>query len=207
MRKGIYFLGLAAIGIAAYFLFFSNPKEAAEVPQAKPQPLSVSAHSTAFNTSFHNMLTNYYAMSESLVNWDKDAFGQKLGIQVTLLDSLPVDDLKKDSLIYISAKDVVVNMKGQLKALQSETELEPIRRGFNELSETLRQLFIVVKYDREKVYWQHCPMAFNDEESANWLSDNPAIRNPYLGTQHPRYKASMLNCGEVEDSLVFFKEQ
>jgi hypothetical protein len=71
------------------------------------------------------------------------------------------------------------------------------------LSEDLRLLFIVVKYDREKLYWQECPMAFGDDKPGNWLSKTVAVRNPYLGNKHPEYHDKMLGCGEPKDTINF----
>jgi hypothetical protein len=49
---------------------------------------------------------------------------------------------------------------------------------------------------------QECPMAFNDTETANWISNSSEIINPYLGNNHPKYKAGMLHCGELKDSIT-----
>jgi hypothetical protein len=46
-------------------------------------------------------------------------------------------------------------------------------------------------------------MAFNDTETAQWLSKTEDIRNPYLGLHHPKYKSGMLECGEVKDSIDY----
>ncbi|HTE12434.1 MAG TPA: hypothetical protein VK645_16485, partial [Chitinophagaceae bacterium] len=60
-------------------------------------------------------------------------------------------------------------------------------------------------YDRQKLYHQHCPMAFNDDEEAWWISNSNKIINPYLGRKHPKYKATMEGCGDITDSLDFSK--
>ena len=70
------------------------------------------------------------------------------------------------------------------------------------ISEGLYNLVRTVKYDRQKLYHQHCPMAFNDEEEAWWISNSNKIENPYMGKNHPTYHAGMLGCGEVKDSIV-----
>jgi hypothetical protein len=49
-------------------------------------------------------------------------------------------------------------------------------------------------------------MAFNDTEEAFWLSDKNRVVNPYLGSKHPKYKGSMLHCGDITDSLDFRKK-
>ena len=45
-------------------------------------------------------------------------------------------------------------------------------------------------------------MAINDSIPANWISNSQEILNPYLGKIHPEYKATMLHCGEVKDSII-----
>ena len=56
-------------------------------------------------------------------------------------------------------------------------------------------LLRVVKYDREKVYMQHCPMAF-EHKGADWLSNTSEIMNPYIPKK-------MLDCGKVKDSVDY----
>ena len=82
-------------------------------------------------------------------------------------------------------------------------DLTAKRRALNTISDHLYNFLRVVKYGQKKVYWQECPMAFNDTESGFWLSDSAAIRNPYLGMHDPKYGSGMLRCGETRDSLDF----
>lgn len=44
-----------------------------------------------------------------------------------------------------------------------------------------------------ELYVEYCPMALNDK-GASWLSNNKEIRNPYFGE-------SMMNCGEVKETI------
>ncbi|MBO9657999.1 MAG: DUF3347 domain-containing protein, partial [Chitinophagaceae bacterium] len=55
----------------------------------------------------------------------------------------------------------------------------------------------------EKIYWQECPMAFGEDQSGFWLSKTDSVRNPYLGTSHPKYKDGMLHCGAPKDTINF----
>ncbi|MFX4520371.1 hypothetical protein ABTA72_19455, partial [Acinetobacter baumannii] len=59
--------------------------------------------------------------------------------------------------------------------------------------EQLYDFIRTVQYDREVVYHEYCPMAFNDQ-GATWLSNSSDIKNPYLPKK-------MLHCGEVKDSI------
>ena len=77
-----------------------------------------------------------------------------------------------------------------------------MRKDFGMVSENLNPFLRTINYEGEKIYWQFCPMAFGEDKGANWLSKTQEVINPYLGKNHPKYKADMLNCGEVKDSIM-----
>lgn len=79
---------------------------------------------------------------------------------------------------------------GQLAEAQ---DIEAQRQAFAQLS---RQLYEVVKNNditENKLYWQHCPMALNNQ-GANWLSFEEKVRNPFMGQRMP-------GCGSVEETI------
>lgn len=170
----------------------------------KPVSLSVSKHSDIFNSSVQTVLDAYYGLSEGLVNWDTTAAGKAAAQLKTALDSFKVEELKADTTgIYESALDPLANAKAEVNSILAAPSIDIKRTSFNQLSDHLRLLFIVVKYDRAKLYWQECPMAFGDDSPGYWISKTDAVRNPYLGTQHPQYKGTMLECGAPKDTINF----
>lgn len=171
--------------------------------EPKPEPISVSKHSDSFNAAFSNLLDAYYSMNEGFVNWDTNAIATHSVSVKQALDKINLDELKKDSSpIYLTALEPLENSKGNITTIMQEPDLQKKRETLNTLSENLRNLVLIVKYDKDIVYWQECPMAFNDEIPGYWLSKNEEIRNPYLGTKHPKYKATMLECGESKGPIV-----
>ena len=66
------------------------------------------------------------------------------------------------------------------------------RDHFSSLSENMYKVIKAAK-PSQPVYYQHCPMA-KEGKGANWLSQIPAIKNPYYGAQ-------MLNCGKTTETL------
>lgn len=192
---------LLLIGILRY-VFFAGGKSNRSSGK-EPVPLAVSKHSLAFNQSVQSILDAYYNMSESLVNWDAPTTDRHANELKTALDNFKVEELKIDTGIYESALDPLANAQTTTSAILSEPSLEKKRMSFNQLSEDLRLLFIIVKYDANKLYWQECPMAFGDDQPGNWLSKTAAVRNPYLGNQHPKYKDGMLECGGPKDTINF----
>ena len=188
-------------GTIRYFFFSGGGSNNTE--HSRPS-LPVSKHSDAFNKSMGDILNAYYKMTEGFVNWDTaviNSSGNQLKIS---LDSLNLEELKKDTTgIYESALDPLANSKTEVASILADPSFSEKRGSLNILSDNLRILLIAVKYDRAKLYWQECPMAFGEDRPGNWLSKSKEVRNPYLGTKDPQYGDKMLNCGEPKDTIKF----
>jgi hypothetical protein len=193
---------LLLAGIIKYLFFPGSGGSRHSEPD--PVPLAVSKHSEAFNKSVQIMLDAYYNMSEAFVNWDTTKVNKHANELKTALNDLKIEELKVDTTgIYESALDPLANAKSAIDAILSDTSIANKRTSFNSLSENIRLLFIIVKYDANKVYWQECPMAFGEDRPGNWLSKTDEVRNPYLGLHDPQYKDKMLNCGGPKDTINF----
>lgn len=195
---------LVAVLVAAFVVYqFVLKKE--KPPREKPVPVAVSKHSDVFNHSMNAVLASYYAMTDGFVNWDTAAVAKAaLGLQ-TALANFKVNELKRDSTIYQTAQyplDVAKTNTGLIVGSGDWTEK---RHALNDLSDALRMLLLTVKYDQAPAYWQECPMAFGEGQSANWLSAENKIVNPYLGNNDPKYGKTMLNCGENKMVIDFTK--
>ncbi len=203
MKKVFAILGILLLLIVGYFWYaFKSGKKRDKGP--KPVALAVSKHSAAFNQSVQNLLDEYYNLSEALVNWDTATANKHAIALKTTLDSLKVEELKKDTTaIYESVLDPIATAKSETNTIINDASIDNKRTAFNRLSENLRLIFIIVKYDQGKLYWQECPMAFGENQAGNWISKTDEVRNPYLGNKHPNYKARMLNCGETKDTINF----
>jgi hypothetical protein len=203
MKKVFAILGILILLLAGYLWYsFKGVKKREKGP--KPVALAVSKHSTSFNQSVQSVLDAYYNISEAFVNWDTTAIARYGNELKTALDSLKVEELKVDTTgIYETALEPVANAKSETANILKESSIDTKRTAFNNLSENLRLLFIVVKYDQSKMYWQECPMAFGEDQPGYWLSKTDAVRNPYLGTSHPKYKDGMLKCGSPKETINF----
>ncbi len=96
-----------------------------------------------------------------------------------------------------AAKSMAEKATGEISesaaAIAESTDLAVQRDHFFTLSNAM---YTYVKNQEslgQKVYWQYCPMA-RDNEGANWLSLESEIRNPYFGD-------AMLTCGAVQEEL------
>jgi hypothetical protein len=175
----------------------NNPDKKAEPAQAA----TVSKHSEDFNRGFRNLLTAYYSLTESFVNWDSVSVNTEASMVAATLDSLKLQDL--DPSLQQKAALTRNEVKNDLNTLQLENNITQKRRAFHALSQHVFELLRQVQYDEKKIYLQECPMAFNDEEPGDWLSDADSIRNPYLGLHHPKYGRAMLDCGANKAKVDF----
>lgn len=149
------------------------------------------------------VLDAYYKMTEGFVNWDTTAINSAGTELKNALDSLKIDELKKDSLIHISSLQPYENAKTEIAAIIADPFIAEKRGSLNILSDHIRNLWSIVKYDRERSYWMECPMAFGDDKPGNWLSRTEEVVNPYLGKKDPKYGDGMLHCGESKVTIDY----
>jgi hypothetical protein len=204
MKKAILLILILVIaGFTVYRLFFkTDPKP--ESP--KDQPLTISKNSQGFNDAFANLLKEYLSLKDALVEWDSAKATQQAGVLQKSAEELPFGELKADTAIVLTAKDLATSIANESKGFVAESTLEQKRRAFNMITSFMYDLLRSVKFDRQIIYHVKCPMAFNESEEAYWLSDKPDISNPYLGNKHPKFHGSMETCGEIVDSLDFAKK-
>lgn len=107
-----------------------------------------------------------------------------------------VDNVKMDAL---AADQHKVWMKYQSKIsydaehIKGVTDAEHQREHFVTLSDNLFAVMKTIRPEGGETYLDHCPMA-NGNKGANWISRDPAIKNPYFGN-------AMLTCGKVQETL------
>jgi len=207
MKKSVALLGVLLLASAAGLYFFVFNKKTVEknvvAGEQTPPATVVSKRSDAYNKSVEDFLNAYYMMSEAFVNWDTAAVREQSASFKTALDNYKIDELKTDSVVYGNAERIWNAAKAETQAIVSDNDLAEQRGSLNILSQALYNLLTSTQYDKAKIYYQECPMAFNDENIGNWLSSQSAIRNPYLGTSHPKYHSGMLKCGGTKDSVNF----
>ena len=75
----------------------------------------------------------------------------------------------------------------------SASSLDDQRKAFSDLSNEMASLVKEGKLSMGELYLEYCPMA-NNNEGAYWVSNEKAIKNPYLGAKMP-------TCGEVKEEI------
>ena len=199
MKKVVLLVVLIAVaGVAAWFLFF---KKKDGPPEEKQKPLTIQENSGSFNQSYASLLDAYYQVKDALVASDT-AKASVAGRQLaTAADSLKVSEIQGDSSGKLKevAKVFAGTISGSAQGLVGEAGIDGKRKEFEMIADAIWNLTRAVRYGGQKVYWQYCPMAFNNK-GAYWLSNQRDIKNPYFGAQ-------MLECGSTEDSLDYSKQQ
>lgn len=202
MKKALLVLLIAILGIAGYYWYmFSRKSEANSGP--KQEALKLKKHSDKFNQSVTAAMGAYFDIAGALVDADTAKAKTAAANFVRLLDSIPMDELKKDTTnIYETAMGTFGDIKSNAADILAVNDLQQMRQDFSNVSENLYPTFFnVINYEGETLYWQNCPMAFGDGKEANWVSKSEEVVNPYLGKNHPEFKATMLHCGSVKATI------
>ena len=202
MKKllAIIFLGVVIYGLWWWF-FKDNSSESGPRVAA----LKVGKHSIPFNKSIDNVVKSYLDIKSALVEADSVKAimeGQKF---LVLIDSMKLDDLKKDTTsIYTTAVAQIGDIKSNAQAMIKEGNLTEVRQDFKMVTENFYPFLKTINYEGPKLFLQNCPMAFGEGKDANWISDTTERinrLNPYLGKHDPEFKATMLHCGTLVDSI------
>ncbi|HMC86237.1 MAG TPA: DUF3347 domain-containing protein [Chitinophagaceae bacterium] len=206
MKRVVIVIIVLALAAFAVDKFFFAKKSPADNDTPKQMALTASKNSEAFNASFEKLLNGYFSLKDGITNYDTAKANAAAKELTVFADSLTTSEIKGDSTgdIRKTAENFAGTISGSAKGLVGETDLIKKKREFQMISEALYNLVRTVRYDRQKLYHEHCPMAFGDEE-AWWLSNSNKIVNPYLGTKHPKYKGAMIDCGDITDSLDYSK--
>ena len=203
MKKGLAIIGITAALIAGYFIFFDKKtEEAAKTPEIS-QRVAISKNSDSFNIAFNKVLNSYYALHAALVNWDSTSADMQADSIRGFLKQFPLNELPDTDGTWEKASMLAESTAAEVEGFRGENTLNGKRKSFYVLSEYLYNLIKAVRYDQQVIYHDKCPMAFNDTETAFWISNSEEILNPYLGNKHPKYKSAMQHCGSIEDSVDY----
>jgi Protein of unknown function (DUF3347) len=201
MKKGIGIIALLAVGFLVYWVIFKKKDNGERDP--KTEPIALKKHSAAFNNSVDQLVNAYLGIKDAYVTADTATAKNHTRDFIALLDSLQLDELKNDNTAVVeSAKASVADIRSNAVSLLAQTDLREMRQDFRMVTEMMYPAFFkTINYEGPKLYLQHCPMAFDDDQGADWISNSADIVNPYLGKNHPKYKGTMLHCGEVKDTI------
>lgn len=202
MRKVVVFLVLVLLAFSVYWFFLRSKETTRE--EVKQAPITVKKHTEAFNTSIDQLMAAYYGIKDAFVEADTAGAKKSTRLLMARLDSIPVAELEKDDkMIAETAKATISDLKANASSLVAQADITEMRQDFRTISDMLYPgFFKMINYEGPALFLLNCPMAFDGDRDANWISSSNEIVNPYLGKNHPKFKAAMLNCGEVKDSIA-----
>ena len=200
MKKIVILFAIVAALFAVYWFQFRDNKSVPEAP--RQQALLVNEHSAIFNANIDSLLQNYFTIKAALVEADSVKAKLSNNNLVDFLGRVNIDELKKEPVgIFESATMFLNDIRANTTSFANHQKITEMRQDFKGISDNLYPFLKTIHYEGKILYWQNCPMAFGENNGANWISSSEEIINPYMGKHHPEYKGTMLHCGEVKDSI------
>jgi len=129
----------------------------------------------------------YLLLKDALVASDSELTVSTAQQVLGALSKVDMSLLKGDAHLYWMEQ--LTALQAHSKKITELTDVEAQRKQFNFFSQALINAIKVFGVGEDTLYVQHCPMADNNE-GADWISDEKAIRNPYFGDK-------MMTCGLV----------
>jgi hypothetical protein len=201
MKRIILYILTSALLLGCYFFFIRKSENTQ--PETKQEAITLKSHSDSFNQSINKLVESYLSIKDAFVEGDTSVVKSKTTQFCKQLEILNFAELAKDSSgIYETVKMTQSDILANANSLLQQKDITEMRRDFSALTDVMYPTFFnAIKYEGPVLYLQNCPMAFNDDEPANWISNNKEIENPYMGKNHPKYHAGMLNCGDIKDTI------
>lgn len=142
--------------------------------------------SEAFKASIEYALDHYFALSEALVRADASNASHHAQAFIVALKDVSSENLSEEAdTFWYNHTDVAIERSEILIGLQ---DVEEQRYQFEYISEAMIDVVVAFGPLSFTIYQQRCPMVRGG--SADWLSKDDAILNPYHG-------ARMLRCGGI----------
>jgi hypothetical protein len=202
IKKILLILLVLIIAIAGYVWYKFSTDKGSGFEGEHAKKLEIKSATPAFDGGIKAMLTAYFHMKDAFVEADTATAKSSCKAMVQIIDGINLDELKKDTSGLITTIEPLLNdVKSNAISVLAQSELNEMRMDFNQVNQQLYSLLKAINYKGEKIYWQNCPMAFGENREGSWISNTEEIVNPYLGKNHPEYKATMLHCGSVKDTI------
>jgi hypothetical protein len=133
------------------------------------------------------LLTDYYNIKDALVSGDAAAAATKAGELLNVVNTVDLTALPaSEHTAFIALKE---KLAFDARHISESTHLDHQREHFASLSANMATLAKQTHLSQQPIYEDFCPM-----KKSYWLSNDPAIKNPYFGN-------TMLTCGKVTATL------
>jgi Protein of unknown function (DUF3347) len=208
MVKRILLLVLVLLlAVAGYVWYKFSTEKGGGFEGEKAKKLEINSTTPVFDKGFEAVLSNYLSLKDAFVEADTAAAKAANKKLISSIDSLKLDEIKKDTASAALATTVETflgDVKNNATRINDAATIKDMRLAFFDASQQLYPLLKSIKYKGGTLYWQSCPMAFDGDKEANWFDTKGGMQrtNPYLGKKDEKYGAGMLHCGEDKDSVL-----
>jgi hypothetical protein len=208
MIKRILLLLLVIVLAVAGYVFYKFKTEKGEKFEGeKAKKLEINSTTPVFDRGLEQVLASYISLKDAFVEADTTATKMAAVKLITGIDSIKLDEIKKDtaSADLVATVEALLNdTKSHVVRINEAATIKDKRLAFFDASQQLYPLLKSIKYKGTTLYWQSCPMAFDDTKEAYWIDAKGGDQrtNPYLGKKDEKYGAGMLHCGEDKDSVI-----
>lgn len=186
-----HFISVAA---AMFIITACGPTEQEQAQQDQRQMELQQQETSDLNYNFRmemdSVLTRYFALKDALAESDPEQSAEKAE-ELSNFTSIVMDEVleAEDQGLWIGISRIIQTETDNLIA---ETDVDEQRIYFERISNAMIQMVESFNPVAYTVYHNRCPMA--GDGSADWLSREEEIRNPYHGDR-------MMNCGEIVREL------
>jgi len=142
----------------------------------------------AFKTQLNDLVITYLVLKDALVQTDADNATSAAEKFLPKLEAIDMKLLSGEAHVLWMKQSNIMLKRAKKIAISNDIEHQRVQFGF--ISNALITAIAAFGTQNKELYVQHCPMAF-ENEGADWLSDEEAIRNPYYGDK-------MMKCGLVK---------
>lgn len=157
-------------------------------PEAEIEPVETDPQ---FTEQLTNVYKAYLDMKNAFVETDAKKVSTEAKDVVAALKNVNMGLLENEPhMVWMEQLEILNN---SIKTILAEDDIEKQRLAFSDFNNTFYTSLKMFGLTNGTVYYQFCPMAFNDK-GAYWFSETEEIRNPYFGDM-------MLSCGETKETI------
>lgn len=151
--------------------------------------ISMASAQKSANTNIDKITTAYLGVKNALAAGNGTAAENKSKELFDALSTQPDKGLKPDQQKLLAG--YLDKLKFDSRHISETTVIDHQREHFASLSKNLYEVLKGLKMNTSTIYMDYCPM-----KKAYWLSETPAIKNPYYNDK------MMATCGRVAATLA-----
>lgn len=185
----IFFL---LILIAAFSGCASHNKQSHSENNAEKKLTDFSSQITPVQKeALNGWLTAYFDLKNALVETNSSKAKERAAAFINQLKATEATAFQGEAVSFVELhKNELLK---HLEQTASATDIEVQRTHFVGITQSVYEIAKSFKPNTQKVYYQFCPMAF-DDKGGFWLNEQEKVYNPYFGDK-------MLHCGKVVTSF------